>query len=175
MKKLEYIVVHCTVTPEGRDVKAETVVKWHTDPTPTGNGWMRPGYSNIIELDGTLVNVFRYNNDGWVQADEVTNGAKGYNAKSRHICYVGGVERNNIKVAKDTRTLAQIETMKNYLIKAKTEHPHVKIIGHNDLNPDKACPSFNVKEWFAKVWSEHLFQKRFNAIGNLDPKKERRI
>lgn len=189
--KLKYLVIHCTATPEGRNVTADDVDMWqrgakrHDDGTATflgrrmpiadlskhyltlpsgkkiradrtnGNGWRRRGYSRIWLLDGTEVQTAYYNNDGWVQADEVTNGAAGYNQESRHVCYVGGTERNNINIAKDTRTPAQHKAMAAYCIRTRLQHPHVEIIGHHDLNPGKACPSFNVKLWFAMIWKEH--------------------
>ena len=173
MKKLQYLVIHCTGTPEGRNDKAEDVVAWHTAQPPVGFGWKRPGYSNIIELDGTLVNVRAYNNDGWVQADERTNGARGYNDVSRHICYIGGQDKYG--KTKDTRTAEQIDVLAKYCIATRLGHPDVEIIGHTDLNPGKDCPSFNVKEWFKKVWSDYERNVRLGNIGNLDPKKERRI
>jgi N-acetylmuramoyl-L-alanine amidase len=149
MKKLKYLVIHCSATPEGRDVKAATIVKWHTDPKPTGNGWKVPGYSNIIELDGTVVNIVKYNNDGWVQTDEVTNGASGYNSESRHICYVGGTDKSG--KPKDTRTPQQTKALAEYCKNMQKLHPDIIILGHSDLNPAKACPSFNVKEWIKTI------------------------
>lgn len=152
MKKLKYLVVHCSATPEGRGIKAETIKLWHTHPKPVGNGWRVPGYSDIIELDGTVVNIVDYNNDGWVQLDEVTNGARGYNSESRHICYVGGIDITGDP--KDTRTFAQSISLQEYCMKLKIDNPDMEVIGHNDLNPNKACPSFNVKEWFKELWEK---------------------
>ena len=192
--KLKYLVIHCTATPEGRNVTADDVDMWHrgakrhNDGTATflgsrilvadlsnryltlpsgkkvradqtnGNGWRRRGYSRIWLLDGTEVQTAYYNNDGWVQRDEMTNGAAGYNAESRHVCYVGGTEQNNINTAKDTRTQAQQKAMADYCIKTKRQHPHIEVIGHNDLNPSKACPSFDAKAWFSEIWRK---QNRF--------------
>lgn len=152
MNKLEYIVIHCSDTPEGRDNTAADIVHWHTGPWPN-RGWRRPGYSDVVELDGTLVKIWGYNNDGWVQGDEVTNGARGYNTRSRHICYIGG--RDLAGQPKDTRTPEQFETLARYCIRAKLDHPEVEIVGHNDLNRAKACPSFDVKKWFARVWEDY--------------------
>lgn len=173
MKQLEYLVIHCSDTPLNRDVKAEEIVEWHTSKPPRGNGWSRPGYSDVIELDGTLVNIRQYNNDGWVQADEVTNGARGYNDVSRHICYIGG--RNITGNHADTRTKEQIETMEKICIQTKLGHPNIKIIGHNDLNPHKKCPAFFVERWFTKVWQQYQQQVHLGNIGSLDPKSQKRI
>ena len=49
MREINKIILHCSATPEDRDVKAETIKKWHTD-----KGWSDVGYHYIIELDGRL-------------------------------------------------------------------------------------------------------------------------
>ena len=32
MAKLKYLVLHCTATPEGREVTADDIRRWHTAP-----------------------------------------------------------------------------------------------------------------------------------------------
>ncbi|RHB24096.1 lysozyme, partial [Bacteroides stercoris] len=32
MAKLKYLVIHCTATPEGREVSSADIRKWHTSP-----------------------------------------------------------------------------------------------------------------------------------------------
>ena len=59
----------------------------------------------MIHLDGKVERLVRNNEDMQVDAFEVTNGAKGYNAVARHIVYVGGVAADG--TPKDTRTEAQ--------------------------------------------------------------------
>lgn len=173
MKKLKYLVIHCSDTPEGRNNKAEDIKAWHTAKPPVGHGWRKPGYSEVVELDGTLVNINDYNNDGWVQADEVTNGAKGYNAESRHICYVGGQDRYG--KAKDTRTSEQQLTLQNYCIKLFLENPEIEVIGHNDLNKAKSCPNFDVKKWWTNVWKTYQERVRKGENVSLEPVKRRSI
>lgn len=153
MKKLKYLVIHCSDTPEGRRVMASDVVDWHTKEPPVGFGWSRAGYSDIVELDGRVVNVRDYDGDNWVQRDEVTYGARGYNAESRHVCYIGG--RDRYGKVRDTRTPEQMRALRNYCIKMKLGHPDIQIVGHHDLNPGKACPSFDVKKWFEKEWNAY--------------------
>jgi hypothetical protein len=72
-----------------------------------------------------------------------TNGVKCKNSVSRHICYVGGLDLQ--MKAKDTRTDAQKESMKKYVLDFMRKHPTVKVVGHNEFFP-KSCPSFDVKE-----------------------------
>jgi hypothetical protein len=51
-KKLTYLVIHCTATPEGRDVTKEDIIRWHTAPkSKGGRGWSIVGYSRMINLN----------------------------------------------------------------------------------------------------------------------------
>lgn len=145
-KKLQYLVIHCTATPEGREVSAADIRRLHTSPPPVGRGWKQVGYTDMIHLDGRVERLVNNNEDANVDPWEITNGAKGYNSVSRHIVYVGGVDATNVKKAKDTRTEAQKEAMKKYVLDFHKRFPRVKIIGHRDVAA-KACPSFDVEVW----------------------------
>lgn len=149
MAKLRYLVIHCTATPEGREVSAGDIRRWHTSPPPSGRGWKQVGYTDMIHLDGRVERLVRNNEDEVVDPWEQTNGASGYNSVSRHIVYVGGVARDG-KTAKDTRTAAQREALAKYVKDFHAKHPQVRIIGHNDLAP-KACPSFDVQRWLREI------------------------
>ena len=95
MAKLRYLVLHCTATPEGREVTAADIRRWHTSPVSKGGrGWKQPGYTDIIHLDGTVERLVDNNEDANVDPWEITNGAKGYNAVSRHVVYAGGCARD---------------------------------------------------------------------------------
>ena len=148
-KKLKYLVIHCTATPEGREVSAADIKRWHTSPTPAGRGWKQVGYTDLIHLDGTVERLVANNEDSNVDPWEITNGATGYNSISRHIVYAGGCEAHTQK-PKDTRTVAQKEAMKRYVLDFHRKHPTVKIVGHNELAA-KACPSFDVQQWLKEI------------------------
>ena len=36
MGKLKYLVIHCTATPEGREVSGAEIRAWHTNPVSKG-------------------------------------------------------------------------------------------------------------------------------------------
>lgn len=145
MKRIERLVIHCTATPEGREVKASDIRRWHCAQPPVGRGWKQVGYTDMVHLDGTVERLVRNNEDEWVDPWEITNGAKGYNATSRHIVYVGGCAADG-KTPKDTRTAAQKASMLRYVQDFRRRFPKAGVVGHRDLNPGKACPCFNVKE-----------------------------
>lgn len=150
MAALKYLVLHCTATPEGREVTAADIRRWHTSPVSEGGrGWKQPGYTDIIHLDGTVERIVDNNEDANVDPWEITNGAKGYNAVSRHVAYAGGCARDG-KTPKDTRTPAQLKAMEAYVRDFHRRFPGVRIIGHNEVAA-KACPSFDVQKWLEAI------------------------
>ncbi len=148
-KELKYLVLHCTATPEGRQVTADDIRAWHMDPPPRGQGWNQVGYTDMIHLDGTVERLVDNNEDGWVDPWERTNGAKGYNDVSRHVVYVGGLSSDG-RSPRDTRTVLQKKALEEYVKQFHADFPHVKIIGHNELAA-KACPSFAVPAWLKEI------------------------
>ena len=158
-RKLEYLVIHCTATPEGREVTPEDIKKWHTSSkSKGGRGWSRVGYTDLIQLDGSLKNLMPYDQDDEVDPWEITNGARGFNSKSRHIVYSGGCQKTKPKWSKhyppkDTRTEPQKEALLIYVLFTIMRHPNIKVIGHNEI-ANKACPSFNVGKWLREIGVE---------------------
>ena len=148
-KRMQYLVIHCTATPEGREVSAADICRWHIAPPPVGRGWKRVGYTDMVHLDGRVERLVKNNEDANVDNGEVTNGAAGYNSVSRHIVYVGGCD--SAMKPKDTRTEAQRKALKRYVENFHARFPHVRIVGHHELNPGKACPSFDVGKWLREI------------------------
>ena len=148
--ELKYLVIHCTATPEGREVTAGEIRSWHTGPVSKGGrGWKQVGYTDMIHLDGTVERLVENNEDAYVDGWEITNGAKGYNSCSRHVVYVGGLA-SDAKTPKDTRTPRQRQALKDYVLDFHKRFPQVKIIGHNEIAA-KACPSFDVQKWLKEI------------------------
>ena len=148
MAKLKYLVLHCTATPEGREVSSNDIRAWHTNPVSKGGrGWKQVGYTDLIHLNGEIERLVDNNEDANVDPWEITNGAKGYNSTSRHIVYVGGLRSGR---AKDTRTLAQKEALKKYVLEFHKKYPDVAIVGHRELAA-KDCPSFDVQTWLKEI------------------------
>ena len=135
MRKINKIIIHCSATPEGRDVKTETIRQWHLD-----RGWSDIGYHFVIELDGTVVPGRPLERAG--------AHVKGLNKNSIGICYVGGTDAN--MVAKDTRNTDQVIALRNLVEDLIWEYPESTIHGHNEFS-SKACPSFNVREEFKEL------------------------
>lgn len=132
MRKIDKIIIHCSATPEGKDVKTETIRDWHIN----GNHWNDIGYHYVIELDGSIHEGRKENVIG--------AHCYGQNANSIGICYVGGVAKDG-KTPKDTRTPEQkkalIKLVKSIMQKYKLK-PNC-VYGHYNF-AKKACPSFKI-------------------------------
>lgn len=153
MARLKYLVIHCTATPEGREVSASDIRRWHTSPVSRGGrGWKQVGYTDLVHLDGSVERLVGNNEDAEVDPWEVTNGARGYNSVSRHIVYAGGCD-SRMK-PKDTRTEAQKKSLAAYVRDFHRRFPGVRIVGHRELDSGKACPSFDVQAWLKETGIE---------------------
>ena len=135
MRNIEKIIIHCSATPEGRDVKIETIKSWHVK----GRGWSDIGYKYVIELNG-MIKFGR-------PLEKSGAHTKGHNATSIGICYVGGIDKD--KKPKDTRTEQQKEALIQLIDILLNDYPDATIHGHNEFSA-KACPSFNVQKEFAE-------------------------
>lgn len=150
MQKLKYLVLHCTATPEGREVSSSDIRHWHTDPVSKGGrGWKQVGYTDMIHLDGKVERLVKNNEDANVDPWEITNGVAGKNSVSRHVVYVGGVGKDG-KTIKDTRTPQQLKALEEYVKDFHKRFPSVRIVGHNELAA-RDCPCFNVKQWLKQI------------------------
>lgn len=150
MRQINLIVVHCSATPEGRDVTAADINKMHI-----ARGFKKIGYHYVVRLDGTVETGRKEN--------EIGAHAKGYNANSIGVCYVGGLASDG-KTPKDTRTPAQKSALKKLLHTLKQRYPDARIVGHRDLSPDtnhngkvdkwewiKACPCFDAIPEYSNI------------------------
>jgi N-acetylmuramoyl-L-alanine amidase len=117
--------------------------------TTNGNGWSRVGYSDVILINGDVINMIPYDNDNVVDSWELSNGAKGYNRNARHVCYIGGKSKD-FKEDKDTRTVEQLKSMEVYVKDTIKRHPKIKVGGHNQISY-KSCPCFNVAAWLQSI------------------------
>ena len=150
-KATTMIILHCSATREGQDIKAKTIKQWHKD-----RGFDDIGYHYVIDLDGTIEKG----------RDESLVGAhcKGHNATSIGICYVGGCDKN--MKPKDTRTPEQRRSMLSLVRKLVNKYkiPVTQIWAHHDFDKHKACPSFDISE-FRKDYIKYVF---FTGQTNID-------
>lgn len=179
MKQYKYLMLHCSATPEGRILNGDFIRQVHMGPAEvpggviykgvkyksrkalpnesiggksikllTGRGWKQVGYSLLI-THKEVEKLVDYDEDLWIQAGEITNGAAGMNSVTRHACYIGGLSADG-KTPKDTRTEAQKWMMQEIIEMELSVNPKVLICGHNQF-ANKACPSFNTVDWLKSI------------------------
>lgn len=130
-RRIDEIIIHCTATPEGRDVSVETIRGWHI-----GQGWKDIGYHWVVMLDGSV-------KPGRPEA-QVGSHVANHNSGTLGVVYVGGVAADG-KTPKDTRTPAQKAALLAHVRALIARYPTVrKVTGHNQYAA-KACPSFDVR------------------------------
>lgn len=143
-RRIDYIVVHCTASPEGQEQTVEQIRAEHKK-----QGWSDIGYHYVVTLDG-VVHVGR-------DVDIAGSHVAGYNAHSIGVVYVGGLEKNPKKSysqlkAKDTRTDAQKASLLSLLMDLRRLYPKAIIQGHRDFpGVKKDCPSFDAKLAYRNV------------------------
>ena len=131
----KYLVVHCAATPEGKEFNAADIDRWHRQL-----GWTCIGYHYVIKLDGTI--------EEGRDPDVIGAHVAEWNGVSLGICLIGGVDANDVKIAKNTYTPAQMDSLERLLRELKERYPDAVIQGHRDFpKVAKACPCFDVKSW----------------------------
>jgi len=135
MRDIKFIFLHCTATPQSTTV--ESILNYWSKV----KGWNRVGYHYLIEPDGNVNKL--------EELEEIVWGVKGFNSRSVHISYIGGVDEVNKPL--DNRTTKQIEKQIELLKELCGRYPKAQILGHNEVNNNKACPSFDVQSWLSSV------------------------
>jgi len=97
-RKINKIILHCTATPEFREVTVQDLRDWHVK----GNGWSDIGYHYFIDLQG-VVHKCR-------PIERIGAHTKGHNKDSIGVAYAGGMDQE-MKFAKDTRNEEQKEAL----------------------------------------------------------------
>lgn len=134
MRKITEIIVHCSATPEGRNVTIDDIDRWHRQ-----RGWEGVGYHYVIHLDGSI--------HKGRDLERVGAHCIGHNKQSIGICYIGGLDVNG--KPKDTRTPEQKDSLSTLINQIRLKYPNVKVFGHRDF-ANKDCPCFSVhKEYLS--------------------------
>lgn len=148
------IMIHCLATPPswGKGKSASQAVaevyNWHT----RDNGWSDIAYAEVIGYEGDWAKGRDLDKDGDVW-EETGAGARGWNRNGIHIALVGGSFPNRrwgkrTDKFSDHFTPEQDATLRARIaaIQAASDRP-LRVIGHNEVDPNKGCPSFDVQEW----------------------------
>lgn len=159
MRKIKRIVLHST---SGWPTQSTESIKHYWKSTL---GWKQVGYHKLISLDGSIEDL--------APLSAITNGVRGYNSDSVHICYKGGlleVTKEGKYIYGDTRSYEQkqafYEAIKDVIeeLKKYQDVDDIVICGHRDLSPDlnndgkieerewvKVCPTFDAIEEYGWI------------------------
>jgi len=136
LRNIKNIVVHCTATPVTATLQSikyywKTVRKWGDTP----------GYHYLIERNGTV--------NPLLDESKVSYGAYGHNLESIHLAYIGGIDIQGNPL--DNRNVLQMDSMYFLIEDLLKRYKLSSVCGHRDFpGVKKACPCFDVKEWFKK-------------------------
>lgn len=130
------IVIHCAATKPNMDVGVREIRQWHVQ-----RGFLDIGYHFVIRRDGSV--------EQGREVDVLGAHVEGHNADSVGVCMVGGIDAAG--KPEDNFTDAQWATLDRKVYELKILYPNAKVVGHRELNPGKACPSFDVQEWLSRV------------------------
>ena len=136
MRKINYIVVHCSATREGCTLTSEALEAEHRR-----RGFRTTGYHYYIRRDGTVLGTRSLELPG--------AHCRGHNKYSIGICYEGGLDADCCP--KDTRTLEQRGSLLALLRELRRQFPKALIVGHHDLNPMKECPCFSCTKEYSNI------------------------
>ena len=147
-RKISKIIVHCSDTPTGRDIRANDIEKWHEERREWGPGFTSGkyiGYHWVICVDG-VIEMGRPSFEAGVHC-------KGHNSDSIGICVVGrGVYNSD-----QTHSLYYIldEMCRMFGLEAK------HVFGHCEFNELKECPMMNMD--IVRDNLEMMLNKKENA------------
>lgn len=148
------IMIHCLATPPswGKHKSAEQMVAevrlWHT----RDRGWSDIAYAEIGDYDGHGAPGRDLNNDGNT-FDDTGAGARGHNRDTIHLALAGGRWPDGrwgvrTDAFEDHFTPEQDRWLRETIAKInRAAGRELRVLGHNEVDPDKGCPAFDVQEW----------------------------
>jgi N-acetylmuramoyl-L-alanine amidase len=180
MKNIQYFVIHCSATIEGKEISSDTIRQWHLGPKINQDGtYLYKGkiYQNVLALPNESiggVNIKKLAGRGWTQVgysdmihlSGIVENLVPYDDDeykesweiTNGVAGINSVAHHIVYVGgldkkgkpKDTRTQAQKDELTQYVYDFLQKHPDIKIAGHNQFD-NKACPSFNVPDWCKSI------------------------
>jgi N-acetylmuramoyl-L-alanine amidase len=145
MTRIGFIAIHCSATPATSvNIGAADIRQWHRK-----QGWRDIGYHFVIKRDGTVETGRPVGMPG---AHEPK-----INSQSIAICMVGGSPplgspEQKKGLGENNYTPPQWASLKKLVSDLHAKHPSAVVLGHRDVpGVRKACPSFDVKSWWAEV------------------------
>lgn len=138
MRRIDTLIIHCSYTPPSMDIGAAEIRGWHVDD----NKWSDIGYHYVIRRDGAC--------QPGRPVQRVGAHAKDHNSGSIGICLVGGMAEHD-KRPDCNFTASQWSSLRFLVREMKQLYDIERVIGHRDVDPGRACPTFDVVAWAASI------------------------
>lgn len=136
MRMITLIIVHCSANKADSALHLADIDRYHRSLD-----WKCCGYHYVISTDGTVETG---------RPEEVVGAhCRNHNKYSIGVCYIGGLSEDG-QLA-DTRTAAQRASLRKLLSTLHRRYPKALVVGHRDLDPQKACPCFHVVAEYADL------------------------
>lgn len=133
MRTITLIILHCSANRAGSALHFADIDRYHRSL-----GWKGCGYHYVIPIDGTI--------ETGRPEEMIGAHCRNHNKHSIGVCYIGGLSEDMKPT--DTRTEAQRIALRNLLEQLHKKYPKALIVGHRDMDPQKACPCFGVVNEF---------------------------
>lgn len=141
---VKYIVIHCSAHPPRTKADIKDITRDHLM-----RNFRTVGYHYVITRAG-IRQKGRPENEAGAHEPKV-------NRCSVAVCLIGGVRDDNIKVPEDNFTAEQYHELALLVKDLKSRYPKAEVLGHRDIpGVKKACPSFDVRAWYAETVAPHL-------------------
>lgn len=129
MRVVKYIVVHSTQTPPQATVEVVREIAMAEKA---------PKFHYIIDRDGDVTQL--------VDEGKIAQGLFGYDCKSIHVAYAGGIDKAGNAV--DNRTNLQKDALFDTLLGLMEKYPQAEVKGLSEFeNGQAGNPCFDVKGW----------------------------
>ena len=126
MRTVTLIIIHSSAVKPDQMSSAAQIDTWHRQ-----RGFhLGIGYHYVVRRNGEI----EPGRPEYMVGAHCLN----HNAHSIGVCYEGGLDIRGQPA--DTRTEAQKASLRTLLENLHRRYPKALIVGHHDLNPQKACP-----------------------------------
>lgn len=126
------VFLHCSASDHPHHDNAATIHEWHIDPKRPGGPFSQIGYHFFIRKDGTI--------ESGRSIERTPAAQKGHNTGTIAIC-LHGLDKNKFTHMQRASLRALCLHLNGLYKGGLTFH------GHKEVEPNKACPVFDYREW----------------------------
>ena len=130
LRKIEWIVVHHSLTPDGPKLSVPAIRHYHTAPKPEGKGWDDIGYHMVIERAEMSIEAVM--GRPWIYQGAH---ARGRNHNSIGVCILGNFDEYPVPPDQWHFAVKALWWLCRYL-----RLPAERVVGHREVQRNRRCP-----------------------------------